>query len=657
MFQFRFSVLVLFVLLGFGPYASSAQQTSVSDEILLNREWTQHASNAQHTSFVPQEIPAPWRWKWAWNGPDERGAIRPDKFDLPKNVQPVTGDGRVYVAAGTRGVYALDLESGQEVWQQAGIGAINSTVAYHPETNTVIALSASGAVYRLDAAAGGVQDEFDTGAPSDLPLPPAVHESTAFAATGTQVVALDIATFTANWVTTLVSPVQTPPAYSLSTDRIIVATEDLYVSALDNADGSLIWRVKPTSRDVEDDIDYINGWPVIAEHQGLVFVKARLDWDTLWTWNPWPTTNEAIRANLIARPDQQALFALSLDDGTSPFVVNVGHGGYGDGGYLPMGPQPAVRTFPDGTQVLYTVGRGDDETDGRWDSKFVEVVLDSVTVPGYSGGDVRFIEYGGIVLTDEQPNITVAGTQILAGHWMAGYSLQISDRDSSLGSYENRIQAFNLPHITTSASNCGFSTRHYCNVLVQDDDTRTYPAGFYIYYNQGPVYDQYWSEYSTWVVSESTILYRSTDGAIAALESSSRAAAVPSDNLLDEPLTRTTASNPSYDTIVVQSPPHVDYHHARQFAGQAAQVSGTIRFLFNNGKYVYLGFANPHRGSFKVMIPRVSWGNFAAAPEETYELGQAITATGVIRWYQGDPVIFVTAPSQLMLDTPLVEAS
>ena len=647
-FRFVPLLILLAMLLGPIPYPSRAQSDS------LHEEWTQHATNARHTSFVPQEVPTPWRWKWAWNGPDEAGGIRPEKFGLPRNVQPVTGDRRVYIAAGERGIYALSLEDGSQLWHQHTVGTIHSTVAYHSQTNSVTALSTSGIVYKLDAATGEPIAQFDTGAPSDYPLPPAIDEQTVFVATGPQVVALDIAAFEPNWSYTLPAATQTPPAYSPSTDRVIVAADDLHVYAINNADGSLIWRMKPTTRETpQDEIDFINGWPVIAEQHGLVFIKARLDWNTLWTWNPWPTTNEAIRNNLTQQPDQQALFALNLSDGTSPFIVNIGHGGYGDGGYMPMGPQPAVKTLPDGGEVLVTIGRGDDVHDGRWDSKFVEVVLDSTTVPGYSGGDVRFIHYDNIVLTDEQPNISVAGNQVLAGHWMAGYSLQITDQDAALGSYSNPIRSAYLPHIVTSSRSCVFSASHYCGAMVQDGDVRQYPAGFYIYHGQGTVYDTFWSEYSTWVVSGTTILYRTTDGAIIALESAGEVAAAPT-GIPAEQTSRIT--DDSLSTLMLASLPNIDYRQARSYAGEWVRVTGTIEFLFNNGKHVYLGFANPHRGTFKVMIPKDARGNFAEAPELMYQTGQQITAAGRIRWYQGDPVIEATSPDQIWLHTPQVAA-
>ena len=40
----------------------------------------------------------------------------------------------------------------------------------------------------------------------------------------------------------------------------------------------------------------------------------------------------------------------------------------GKGGYIPMGFQPAVRQFADGTEVAYVLTHGETRCDPRWDS-------------------------------------------------------------------------------------------------------------------------------------------------------------------------------------------------------------------------------------------------------------------------------------------------
>ncbi len=626
-------------------------------------EWTQHAHDAQRTSYTNQVVPPPWRWKWAWNGPDAQGQVSTGKLRLPRNSQPVTGGGRVYIAAGDRGVFALDNASGQVIWNRNPGGArIHSTPAYDPETGSLFVLSTNGTLYRLNAATGETIGQFATGASSELPLPPALFGDRVFFSMGNRVYAVHKVSMSLIWSYDAGATVHTPPAYSPSWDRVVVASQDLYVHAINNSNGSRAWRVKPTPRQPGDPgssssfAEVKNGWPVIAEGHGLVLIKLRLDWGALWNpWNPWPGDNATMRSGLIAHPEYQALLALRLADGSQAFVANVGHGGFGDGGYLPMGPQPVVKRFPNGQEVAYVVMRGSpclqSPCDGRWDSRLGEMLLDDVTIPGYGAGDVRFMQ-NTFFPTDEQVNLSMAGDYIFGGHWMFGIAHEIVDRSPSRGTGSNPISTRNLPHIITSASNCGFSPSHYCpDRLIQDGDSRTIPGGFYIYYNQGRVYDQYWTEYATWVVSNQTIYFVSGDGALVALEHGDPLSAGGGSRLLPD---AHSAQDPLTTHMIADSPPpRILYTEARAHVGQIAVVEGTIRFVFNNGKAIYLGFQNPHRGAFKIRILESDWKSFPIPPERLYPMGTRIRVHGRIEWYQGDPQIIVRDPMQIQALDPL----
>jgi hypothetical protein len=354
-----------------------------------------------------------------------------------------------------------------------------------------------------------------------------------------------------------------------------------------------------------------------------------------------------MRTNLTNRPDQQALFALNLSNGNTAFATNVGHGGFGDGGYMPMGPQPVVKNLPTGQEVAYVVMRGSpcipsSSCDGRWDARLGEMMLDSTTVSGYQAGDVRFMQ-NTFFPTDEQANLTVANNYIFGGHWMFGLAHEILDRSASRGTSASPITTSNLSHITTSASNCGFSASHYCaNSLIQDGDARALPRGFYIYYNAGTVYNQYWSEYAAWVVSNSQIYFVSTDGAVVALESGAPAVNV---NLVPEAAEINRAAPKSLGRDA--RPSVISYLQAREYVGQTKIVEGTIRYVFNNGVAVYLGFKHPHQGVFKVRILKEHWAAFSTPPEKLYQVGQTVRVLGELGWYQGDPVIYVQTPAQI----------
>ncbi len=491
-------------------------------------EWTQHAHDAQHTGYAPQVPPHPWRLRWIWNGTDAAGGVAKvtTTGSLPRNVQPVTGGGRVYVAAGTDGVFALSEATGQQLWQRSGIGDVRSTVAYDPDTQAVFVVSANGWLYKLRASDGAVLGQFNAGQTSSLPLPPTVLSDRVLFSMGNSVYAVNKQTMGQIWAYNAGATVAVPPAYSPSRDVVIVATEpDLYVHAVDNASGTRRWRTRPVhaSRNFADPTEYRYGWPVIAENAGYVLIKVRLDWGRLW--RDWPQTNSGMRQLLTDNPGDRALFVLDLDDGGVPYIANVGHGGYGDNDYLPMGPQPVVRRLPSGREVVYIIIRAKHAYDARWDSHFGEMVLDGDTVSGLQGGDVRFIAFdwppgysNPYLLTDEQPNVTAAGDYLFGAHWEAGFAMRILDRSDARGSFASPITTQRLSTVATSQDDtgaCAFSASHYCASGLYN--TRPYDFGFYIYYNQGSVYDRYWSEYATWVVSNDNLYFRSCDGAIIAL--------------------------------------------------------------------------------------------------------------------------------------------
>lgn len=581
---------------------------------------------------------------------------------IPRNTQPVVGGGKVFLALGQRGVWALEEATGRRLWRRRLPGGAFSTPAFDESSQVLYALSGAGRVCRIDANTGRILTRVSLGGPrSKLPFPPALLSDRILVSWGNYVFALRKGDLSVIWSYDAGSPVETPPAYSVARDVAVVVTQDLFVHAIDNSSGTQRWRVKPIPRDGGDPAGSNSalaearfGWPVIAEQHGYVLVKYRLDWQALWVWSPWPADNSTMRTNLAARPEYRALFVLDLDDGSVPFEPNVGHGGFGDGDYLPMGPQPVVRTLPEGGEVAYVVMRGSPcasgaYCDGRADSHFGELVLDDTTVPGYQAGDVRFIR-GTFLPTDEQPNLSAAGDALFGAHWAVGIAHRILDRSAARGTGSSPITTENLPHIAVADAHGSFNPDHwYSDFTCAEACGRTFPPGFFIYYTDAPVWDRYWSEWSTWVITDSLILFLSTDGALVALESDSSGRAKRSHKRWSVTKVVDQQQSDVLGTRVECPPSHalVDFAKAREFAGCDVTVSGCIRERVNNGKAIYLSFTTPRRRSLNIIIPAKNWPLFALDPGELYPAGSPLNVRGRISWYQGAPAIFVKSPAQL----------
>lgn len=219
---------------------------------------------------------------------------------------------------------------------------------------------------------------------------------------------------------------------------------------------------------------------------------------------------------------------LRLTDGAVPFVSNAQNMGWGNATYMPQGPMAAIKTFSDGTEVAYSVIRGDSRFDGNWDSQFGEMMLNDNTITGLQAGYVRWLQYGNFGSSgvgyefppsDESPHLSIAGDYLFGGHWALGLAVNINNRNSERGTYNNPITTTTLPHFAASVSSGGFNTSHYrASSFALEPDYRAVPYGFYIYYDQGNVYDRFWSGSAFWVISDNILLYVSGDGALIALE-------------------------------------------------------------------------------------------------------------------------------------------
>jgi hypothetical protein len=80
---------------------------------------------------------------------------------------------------------------------------------------------------------------------------------------------------------------------------------------------------------------------------------------------------ESFRSYFEAWPWVQCVFAMYLDDGSTPFICNIGCSDWADSTWG-MGAQPCVATLSSGKEIVYSPVRmrpcpPSNYCDGRWD--------------------------------------------------------------------------------------------------------------------------------------------------------------------------------------------------------------------------------------------------------------------------------------------------
>jgi hypothetical protein len=416
-------------------------------------EWSQDGGNAQRTGFTPEEPALPWRFAWSWNGPDEKGGATGHHYHQPRPHEPwearvCTSGPHVFAPAGKLGLYALKKTDGGVAWQFQG-GTCNATPAYHAASQSVVVGTDEGDLFQIEAATGNTRGRFSAKAPLTKSM--LVAGDHAYALTSTGVLhKVALSSMKAVWSYEANAGAQTLPSLSESHGVVVFCTADLRVHCVGANDGKARWTVKPTPAVPADGAEFTGGWPVVAERNGIVFVRlgfAGID-SVLWSGGgpkgKWPESNAAIRERLQAEPKRQTLFALRLDDGAPAFVPAVGPSGVED---LRDDGKPRLRphSFPvikpiGESEVAYVHWRNgetrDPKWDGRWDSHIGEMNID-VKRSDLPAGDVRFVQFeehdGWARITDESCPLSMAGDTLFYAHWDMSQSARIIDRSPELG--------------------------------------------------------------------------------------------------------------------------------------------------------------------------------------------------------------------------------
>ncbi len=505
MFLKKLSILLAFlVLVGILPSPIFAD------------DWTQEAHDANRTGYTPDLPSEPWSLLWTFNGPDSSGgATCPNNdpqqghcYDVghsdPSAVwegRTVTGGSFVYVPALTRGVYALNKTNGHIAWTFTDNTSFVSTPAYDSASGTLLVGAINGKVYKINANTGALVASYNAASPIKKALM-IVGNAVYVASDNGTLHKITISNMTAAWTYQGGSGSAISPAYSASRDIVVYATTDLYVHAVNNANGSQKWKVKPSTL-TAGTYTRFDFWPVISDVNGVALLRMNVGGsvNSIIFGGPgangrYPSTNAETKTFLDTHNQFKNLYALNLDSGAEKFTTAVGPGGVealnNNSPIIVAPPVPVLKKLSASSEVAYTSFRNAQgaQYDGRDDSHIGEMVLNSNTIAGFSAGDVRFVQtQGGMsAITDEQTPLSLAGNTFFYSHWGAVEAHTITNRADSLGATNTspittlknkptirRISACGTPNNSTHYTTCGMT-------LYQDGKYWSSP-GWWVYWN------------------------------------------------------------------------------------------------------------------------------------------------------------------------------
>lgn len=539
--------------------------------------WTQLAGGPQRTGYAPVHLTAPFQFRWIWNGPIDGGDAgpAPDHLALPKGVQPIIGDGKVYVGHNDGIVRALQLSDGQVAWSSAVGGAVLGTAAYHSGLGRVFVGSTNGRVFSLDAVSGAIVNTFDAGGP--IEMSPLLAGDTLYVGTvlnkgaseGEQtrgmLYALNAADLVERWRYDPGAGLIASPAYSgHQGGLIIVLAEDKSVHAVRLNNGSRFWRREINAgRDPQREwAAFPDTYPAVSEANGVVVVRSYFTWSRTWAPDADQTDSLAdIRNFLTNNPEFQSFFVLDLATGQPRYVAPVLGGGIGNGDdYYSTPPQAVIRPI-DGGEAAYVSWRSSlaclpqNSCDSREEGAIGEMNL--------ADGSIRFIEiyknrWQWRIPADEMGSLTMAGDTLFYSHWMAMAAVRITDRSAARGdSPDNPITTEKVVAVTNSLGPgmCEErdSANHYCPTNHYEFNSLECPTcgnvldpAFYLYYAYEKVYDRFFTPpvFGPIIDPSGIVLWKSVDGAIIALAPASvtEPTPAPSANPIPNPEPQPTPS-------------------------------------------------------------------------------------------------------------------
>lgn len=201
----------------------------------MRADWPQYQRDAQRTGHSPERLEPPFKTCWHYDFISPGRGVQ----HVHPSVQPIAADGKILIATKEGVLHAFDLQTGGVAWTKQLSGPALGTAA--ASDNAVVAATMSGSVESYAIADGRLNWRFQAGPGVRFGAHLLLHDGKIIAPARRGLVhALEAETGRLLWTRDLGAPIMQGAAANAG--RMFIGTEEMFVFALDIADGNVLWR-------------------------------------------------------------------------------------------------------------------------------------------------------------------------------------------------------------------------------------------------------------------------------------------------------------------------------------------------------------------------------------------------------------------------------
>jgi hypothetical protein len=227
---------------------------NLEETVANNLDWPQVQNNPQRTGYSPEIMGM--NFSVVWTRP-----FQPEK--MHPQVQAIVYDGKVFVGTEMGNMYALNAQTGAQVWKyNVGAPILNSVAT---GDGRVYFGPMDGAVYALNANSGGLIWKSSLSWRHGISSAPVLADGKIMLGGRDGIMyALNPVDGQVIWQYDVGAPILQTAAWDNS--RLIFGAMDMHVYAINSADGTLAWKSEKVAG-----MAFKDYWPVI--HQGIVYIR------------------------------------------------------------------------------------------------------------------------------------------------------------------------------------------------------------------------------------------------------------------------------------------------------------------------------------------------------------------------------------------------